>query len=463
MKKTLLVAALIVAFILPTVALADGGIIGPPNFWMRETGQKAVIVFEKNTETLIISTTFEGDAKDFAWIVPTPSVPKVTKAPYNLFDSLDTLTQIQYYNTGVIAPMALNEKAAPTSAVTVIEQKKVDIYDITVLSATDKNALYDWLKQNNYYYPAAGKYILDDYISNDWIFTAIKINTESLTVAENQLRQGTANPLKLVFSTDKIIYPLKISSVTTVPPEDTTQTNPVPQTTTPTATVQDVTPVSPEQTSGGTATSPEIAPIPKPKIWIDPNPYVPIVLYVFADHKKEAIGFNTQWANWVKPDAIKKLAYDDTGNPWYNASNKLFLTKLSESVQVSAMKNDVFLVDASNNATIPPSNFWPTVLWTILAILIFLILPPALVYIILLLLFIFLKSRSAKIVFLVVQSIIALGMPLTLLLMVLSNPPYNQSDMATSNGMLIGGGIVSLMMILGVVLEIILAKRKKVL
>ena len=449
MKKILLVIALTLAIVLPSLALADGGIISRPGYWMYETGQKAVIVFEKNTETLIISTTFEGDAKDFAWILPTPSQPKVTKAPYNLFDSLDKLTQEEIRYGGGMMLMSSKEVSAPASGVTVLEQKKIDIYDITVLSATDKNALYDWLKENEYFYPASSKYILDDYIRNNWIFTAVKINTDSMDIASDQLRRGTANPLKLVFSTDKIVYPLKISAVTSSAAVE--PTGKILQTETTTTPAE--TPAAPA------ATKVQIMPSP-------PRPYdnwVPIKLYVFADHKKDAIGFTAEWANWVKADKIKNLAFDETGNPWYEASGTMYLTKLSRSMQTSEMKDDVFLVNAKSNSSIPPSNFWPIMLWVVLSIFVYLILPPTLLYVIFMLLFIFVKSKTAKIIFLVIQSLLAVGLGTTILIMYLLNPPYGTQDLPPSLGFLIGAGFMSLLMILGIILEIIKARRKQLL
>ena len=306
---------------------------------------------------MILSTTFSGDAKNFAWIIPTPTQPNVEKGSYELFGALEDLTRIgeerDYGYSGIgsgSAPMAVEKQA-----VTVLEQKKVDIYDITVLKSTDENALYDWLKKNGYQYPADGKYILDDYIQNDWIFTAVKVDTENLKVANSQLREGTANPLKLTFTSSKIVYPLKISSVTA---KETTQS----------------------------------------KLYYYGSDYVPIMLYVFADHKKQANNFEVQWANWVKKDKIEKLAYDSNGESWYTPqANKLYLTKLYASIETSEMKNDVFLTNAANNKSYPLSNLWPTILWALLFILVILVVSPlTLLYVIFMVLFIFIKPKTAK-------------------------------------------------------------------
>ncbi|MBI4709254.1 MAG: hypothetical protein HY764_03570, partial [Candidatus Portnoybacteria bacterium] len=56
----------------PICVLADGGLFMPPDVYMYETDQRAVIFYENNVETLILSTTFRGSAKDFGWVVPVP-------------------------------------------------------------------------------------------------------------------------------------------------------------------------------------------------------------------------------------------------------------------------------------------------------------------------------------------------------------------------------------------------------
>ena len=42
----------------PIGAKADGGVFPPPYYWIQESGQRAVIFYEKGRETLILSITF---------------------------------------------------------------------------------------------------------------------------------------------------------------------------------------------------------------------------------------------------------------------------------------------------------------------------------------------------------------------------------------------------------------------
>jgi len=218
MKKIiyLFILSLIFNFLLPSVSLADGGLIPPPNRYVYETDQRAVIFYENNIETLILSVKFQGNAEDFAWIIPTPNKPEVEKSNVELFSSLKELTQIQEDNRGVLLEYGFNSlgQSDALKHIEIIETKKIAYYDITVLRANDENALNEWLNENGYKFPSSGDYVLKDYIDNNWYFTAVKISGEYLS---NNLNQATRNgdliPLSLQFNTSKIVFPLKISSI----------------------------------------------------------------------------------------------------------------------------------------------------------------------------------------------------------------------------------------------------------
>ena len=296
---------------LPVVASADGAIMSEPDYYMYETAQTAAIFYEADTqtETLVVSMTYQGTAKDFAWIIPTPGQPEVERGSRTLFTEISDLiygdSDYGYY--GYPTSGALEETAVD-SGVTVVEEKQVDYYDVTVLEATSGQDLLTWLNDNGYSYPEEKQYILNDYVSAGWYFTAMKINAESVdkTVAE-ALHTGQAVPVQLTFTAANLVYPLRISAVT----EDTTT-------------------------------------------------YQTIDLYIFDDHKVEAGQFSENYGDWVKKDDITTLAHDTNGNPWVEPTEKkYFLTHLSASLTPAAMTDDVFPSDAEDNdATDYYSSNW---------------------------------------------------------------------------------------------------------
>lgn len=349
-----LIFLLVLEFLFPASLFADGIIIPPPYYQVQETAQKAVIWHDGNTETLILSITFRGDAEDFGWVVPVPSKPEVSKASDEIFTALEELTipKVQRYPT----PFGFGGyKLAPeVSTVQVIETKRVDIYEVTVLRSGTSKDLSDWLSKNNYPYPKNAAYILDDYIANNWYFVAAKVSTEALGYkTTQQLRDGHATPLKIVFKSEKIIYPLKISSVISdysgypvFPPSPTTPEIPPPKKIEP----FEASPSSGEVAPQESKISPETEWQHPPKYTIPlPEEYVNIVLYVFANRKKTVPGFNIDYASSIKPETIANLAFDEKGSPWVKPTKKMFLTKLARSMKTSEMTTDLILRDAEDN------------------------------------------------------------------------------------------------------------------
>lgn len=220
--KKLLFIGLGLGLLLPQLVLADGMVVPPPDYWIQETDQKAVIFYDQGVETLVLSITFEGDADDFGWVVPVPNQPTVEKGSDELFTSLQELTGIsRYYAPSDI--LGLGGVEEKDQGVTIIETKQIEYYDVTVLSSTDKDALTKWLNENGYDFPSSASYILESYIQNQWYFVAMRINAESLEWSDvsQQLRTGHAIPVAISFETKNIVYPLKISSVVSQSDNDT--------------------------------------------------------------------------------------------------------------------------------------------------------------------------------------------------------------------------------------------------
>ncbi len=329
--RKLLLGLVILSLFLPGIVSADGVIFPPPDRYVAETDQKAVLFYDKGIETLILSITFTGNAKDFAWVVPTPSRPEVDKASSELFLSLEELTRPpvnrQWGGYHLDATPAMEK-----SSVEVLETKEVGIYEIKVLAASKADALAKWLSENGYQFPEKGGYVLEDYIKNKWYYTAVKIRPEVVwkDVTE-KLRTGQAAPLKLTFKSDKIVYPLKITSLTSLwqTPEPRTRRMSYPE--------QEI----------------AIAPgMPYPYPYQD---RAGILLYVFDNCEKSLPGFDTQYAKIIEAEEIEKLAYDDQGEPWMKTKKDFVLTKLYRNMKFTEMNDDLILRNAKNGVKVSSS------------------------------------------------------------------------------------------------------------
>ncbi len=103
------------------------------------------------------------------------------------------------------------------SGVTVIGTQTVGIYDTTTLSATDPRALTDWLEENGYHLPSQGEEIVKYYVDRGWYFVAMKIRRA--VDPRYMWYEGGIQPISLKFSSHKMVYPMKITAVSSTDTE----------------------------------------------------------------------------------------------------------------------------------------------------------------------------------------------------------------------------------------------------
>lgn len=267
MKKLLVLYCVFLFFIGVSIVFADGSVfIDNPYYSITLPSQKAIISWNGQTETLLLSTKVQIDEiGNIVWVVPVQSStePTVTEGEIQIF--YDVADAFGYSYSPPIAFGGLASQS-PEASVEVVSFQKVDIYDITVLKATDADALVSWLQKNGYVVPDNAASILDYYCQQKgFYFIANKINLANVysevvftaddsdcaktlvwymeergrgrteqqlaylweynkppiceeadydaVVALVQLSQGIATPIEITFQPDKPMFPLKMSSM----------------------------------------------------------------------------------------------------------------------------------------------------------------------------------------------------------------------------------------------------------
>jgi len=222
-NKKLIAAPLVaILFLLATTAtpvLADGGFFVMATYLdLYESAQRAVILYGNSTgnytEHLILSVSFEGDAEDFAWVIPVPNKPEIAVTDPELFWELSDFTTRAIPRGGGCGAAAPSDQ----DGVEVIEEQVVGPYSTAILSATNATALVDWLSANGYIFPEEGEEIISEYIEKEWYFVATKINAVEEDTGD-ALAEGAIEPIILSFASDEIVYPLRITSLSAISPE----------------------------------------------------------------------------------------------------------------------------------------------------------------------------------------------------------------------------------------------------
>ncbi len=179
---------------------------------LEQRSQEGIIVYKDGVEDLILKVTYQGKPKEFAWVIPFPSVPRIFRENAELFAEL--FAYVEYS----IAERSRSwrfkwgkskEEGEEWAGVRVIARKAVGSYETTTVKETVKGALNEWLKQNGYIELKAAENELEYYRNLEWVFVAIKVRD---AIAEQE--SVDLHPLRFRFKTrqeDEMVYPLKLS------------------------------------------------------------------------------------------------------------------------------------------------------------------------------------------------------------------------------------------------------------
>jgi len=209
-----------------TCALADGGFLPYYGRVVWEPNQQAFIKYdeESNTEELILLPTFHSNSEDFGWVVPVPSLPNISVSEVRLFYECAWLTAPLVKNRGnSYGCSARTDKPVyPTSGgVDIHDEQIVGIYRTLTVSSTDSEALSDSLTAWGFLHEENSQTVQDAfeyYIERSWYFVAMKIDTTQLRApTPDILRYGSLEPVQFNFTSEAIVYPLRISAISAPP------------------------------------------------------------------------------------------------------------------------------------------------------------------------------------------------------------------------------------------------------
>jgi hypothetical protein len=210
-----------------------------------QPAQKVFITWDpvKKAESFTVQPKFEGNALDFGMVIPTPTQPKLHEMPRDFFKHLAVysilkgrafpesrllpllmpplpLPSMPVVATGSLAPMSAPPPGMagqptappPPPPVKVLEAGLVGSLDYKIIEATRADELFKWLKEHKYHY-AGDEAALNFYVQKKWLFTVMKIDTMQMKKNKDGSYAGEVTPTRFAFSSEKLIYPLKITQI----------------------------------------------------------------------------------------------------------------------------------------------------------------------------------------------------------------------------------------------------------
>lgn len=199
---------------------------------------KVVLVRKDDKTVLTTVNDFEGDAKDFAVVIPVPTflekdqIHVGNQATVEHLDAYSAPRLVEYWDPDpCVAPMAVlratTTAAAPAGLAAKAERDKalgvkveaqytVGEYDIVLLSAEQSDGLETWLTENGYKIPAGAGDILAGYIKQKLHFFVAKVNlAEKEKAGFNFLR-----PIQVAYESPKFMLPIRLGMVNANGPQE---------------------------------------------------------------------------------------------------------------------------------------------------------------------------------------------------------------------------------------------------
>ncbi len=209
-----------------------GFYVGKADTKLFNKASEVAIARHDNKTVITMANDFKGEVKEFAMVVPVPTIlekeqihigdPAVLKhlADYSaprLVEYFDENPCMRYelMERKMDAMKSMPQAAAASRerdralGVTVEAQYTVGEYDILILSAKESNGLESWLTENGYRIPNGASSVLHSYLKQGMKFFVAKVNLgEQAKLGLTHLR-----PLQIAFESPKFMLPIRLGTV----------------------------------------------------------------------------------------------------------------------------------------------------------------------------------------------------------------------------------------------------------
>ncbi|OAR26469.1 hypothetical protein A8W25_08625 [Streptomyces sp. ERV7] len=217
-----LLATQLGSLVSPAYACGCGAMVHGTGTRLAVRQETSAVRWDGRSEQIVMSLTVDGNAPKAAWIMPVPHRATVTLGDRALFSDLERATAPVHRNRDHFWPQdgdwpfthhkrAVGDGAgAPSAAapsVGVVGRERLGPFDVARLTATDPDALRDWLAANGFQLPPALSAELRPYVAQKWEYVAVRL----APAAGDGPLTGTLDPLKLTFASERLVYPMRLS------------------------------------------------------------------------------------------------------------------------------------------------------------------------------------------------------------------------------------------------------------
>ncbi|MBW4687168.1 MAG: DUF2330 domain-containing protein [Komarekiella atlantica HA4396-MV6] len=235
---SLLLAVVAVLCFTPAAWAFCGFYVAKADTKLYNKASQVAIARDGDRTVLTMANDFQGEVKDFAMVIPVPTVlqkEQVRVAEPKIIERLDAFSAprlVEYFDSDPCEPAydrVMQAAPAPTAAneggrtrgdaslgVTVEARFNVGEYDILILSAKESGGLETWLKRNGYKIPRGAKQLLQPYIRSSMKFFVAKVNLDKFEQSGYQFLR----PLQISYQSPKFMLPIRLGMINATTEQD---------------------------------------------------------------------------------------------------------------------------------------------------------------------------------------------------------------------------------------------------
>ena len=191
---------------------------------INQAAERILFVVDEGTITTHVQIEYSGEAADFAWILPVPSVPQLQVSHNEIFNQLQAATAPTFvlnwqqseeteacdmYIEDLMGGCSVCSVGGGGSSVDVLAQQEVGPYNTAIITSDDTAAITTWLLENDYQLDALGSELLQPYVDEGFYFLVLKLAQDR--------EQGDLQPIALTYAADEPGIPIRLTAVATQP------------------------------------------------------------------------------------------------------------------------------------------------------------------------------------------------------------------------------------------------------
>ncbi len=202
----------------PSWACGCGALVTSTQSGVSVAQETSIVRYDGAREEIVMRLSVRSEARDAAWLMPTPARATVALGESAWFDQLDRLTAPRvvrhrhfFPHLGGLGNSAGAPARGDTGGVGVLARQRLGPFEVTTLSADDPGALATWLTSHGYHLPGRLSTALKPYVAERWTYTAIKLAPRKGTLT------GELDPLRITFPAASFVYPIRLSRLASTP------------------------------------------------------------------------------------------------------------------------------------------------------------------------------------------------------------------------------------------------------